>query len=57
MFNESAPTLIQSSSCNVHFKDEALKPLCNSKLESENVHTIFVMCAAEPCGGQRIALS
>ena len=27
IFTESASTLIQSSSCNVHWKDEALKPL------------------------------
>ena len=28
IFTEPAPTPIQSSSCNVHYKDEALKPLC-----------------------------
>ena len=27
IFTESAPTLIQSSSRNFHYKDEALKPL------------------------------
>ena len=53
IFTESAPTPIQSSSCNVHYKNEALKPLWptdtkvlhNSLLQHVTCWDIFITYA------------
>ena len=40
---ELAPTLIQSSSCNVHHKNEALNPMCSTMISDERESVIIHM--------------
>ena len=47
IFTVPAPTPIQSSVCNVHYKDEAWKPLCKSyhNIFSKNIMKHLVMAS------------